>query len=429
MMITYRPAGIDPRELVAPDGSWVKPEVFSNSAIYDLELEKIFSKSWLLLCPESEIPNPGDFFATTMGEDPVLVVRQPDGSVAAMLNQCRHRGAALCRADQGNLKVFTCSYHGWSYDLAGKLVALPNEESFSTPVDRERWSARRVPCVTIDNGLVLGSFDPNARPFRETLGDAEWYWDAIFGRTEAGLEAIPGVFRWKLKCNWKLPAEQFTTDGMHFTISHISALIAIAEDFGGAPTGHPASPTFLFTNDFGHGVSIATDPPFAGFNDFSPALTKFQKSHRDAVVPKLGELRAHGTQILHSNFFPTLSYLPIQHTLRTWHPRGPDAIEVYAWTLVERDAPPEIREERRTVTGRTFGSTGIFEQDDSVNWGDVQRIVRGHNARSTELNYTMGRPGDFPGLPGKKQLTYSEEGGRALYRRWLQMLTAGDEAN
>jgi phenylpropionate dioxygenase-like ring-hydroxylating dioxygenase large terminal subunit len=414
----------DPRELVAPDGSWVKPDVFANPAIYELELQKIFSKCWLLLCPEAEIPNPGDFFATYMGEDPVLVVRQADGSVIALLNQCRHRGAALCRADQGNLKVFTCTYHGWSYDMSGKLVAIPNEDSFSSPVDRERWSARRVPRVTVDNGLVLGSFDPDAPPFRETLGDAAWYFDAMFGRTDAGLEAIPGAFKWKINCNWKLPVEQFTTDGMHFSISHISALIAIADEFKGAPAGAPGSPTYLFSNEFGHGVSIATDPAFAGFSDFSPSLTAFQRLHREAVLPKLGHMRANGSQILHSNIFPTLSYLPIQHTLRTWHPKGPDAIEVYAWTVVERDAPEEVRAERRIVTGRTFGSLGIFEQDDAVNWGDIQRTVRGLNARQTELNYMMGRSGEHPELPGKTHLTYSEEGGRAMYRRWLELLTA-----
>ena len=422
-MITARPS-VDPRAMIAHDGSWVRPEVFTDPAVYALELEKIFSASWLLLCPESEIPKPGDFFATYMGEDPVLVVRQPDMSVVALLNQCRHRGAALCRAEQGNLKVFTCTYHGWSYDTSGKLIAVPNEHGYDEPVARERWSARRVPKVTVESGLVLGSFDPNAVPFRESLGDAAWYFDAMFGRTEAGLEAIPGAFKWKLPCNWKLPVEQFTSDGLHFSISHISALIALGEDFGPQPKGPPATPTYLFSSEAGHGVSITTDPAYGGFNDFSPGLTAFASGHRHEAVAKLGELRARGSQILHCNFFPTLSYLPIQHTLRTWHPRGPGEIEVYAWTLVERDAPAEVREERRVVSGRTFGSLGIFEQDDAVNWSDIQRISRGRNARQTELNYTMGRAGQHPDLPGSTQLTYSESGARAMYRRWLELLTA-----
>jgi 3-phenylpropionate/trans-cinnamate dioxygenase alpha subunit len=361
-----------------------------------------------------------------MGEDPVLVVRQSDGSVIALLNQCRHRGAALCRSDEGNLKVFTCTYHGWSYDMSGKLIAVPNEDSFPELVDRERWSARRVPRVTVDNGLVLGSFDEHGPSFRESLGDAGWYFDAMFGRTDAGLEAIPGVFKWKLQCNWKLPVEQFTSDGMHFTISHISALIALAGEVkgGGGPPSPPATPSYLFSNPSGHGVSIATDPLYPQFSDFSPSLTAFQRTHRDATLAKVGAMRAHGSQILHGNFFPTLSYLPIQHTIRTWHPKGPNDTEVFAWTLVERDAPDPIREERRLITARTFGSMGIFEQDDAVNWADIQRIARGRQARSTQLNYTMGRAGEHPNLPGNTQLTFSDEGARALYRRWLELLTS-----
>ena len=423
-MITDRPTRRELRDLIAPDGSWIKPEVYSNPAIYELELEKIFSKCWLLLCPESEIPNPGDFFATHMGQDPVLVVRQPDGSVAAMLNQCRHRGASLCRSEQGNLKVFTCTYHGWSYDTTGKLVAVPNEDSYERPVDREKWSARLVPRITIDNGLVLGSFDPDAPPFRDTLGDAAWYFDALFGRTEAGLEAIPGAFKWRLQCNWKLPVEQFAGDGQHFTISHISALIALAGDVKPASPVPPATPAYLFSNEFGHGVSIATDPLYPQFGDFTPELTAFQNAYRERALPKLGEKRAYGTQILHSNFFPTLSYLPIQHTLRTWIPKGPGEIEVVAWTMIERDAPDSVREERRTITARTFGSMGIFEQDDAVNWADVQRAARGYNARRTELNYEMGRPARDPDLPGKTELTYSDEAARSIYRHWLDLLTA-----
>jgi hypothetical protein len=69
---------------------------------------------------------------------------------------------------------------------------------------------------------------------------------------------------------------------------------------------------------------------------------------------------------------------------------------------------------------------GIFEQDDATNWNDVQRILRGRNARRTELNYMMGREGSHPDLPGATQLVYSESGGRKMYRRWLQLLTAPD---
>lgn len=93
------------RSLVSPDASVINAGVYSDPEIYQLELEKIFARSWVLLCPEDQIPNAGDYFVSYIGEDPVIVSRQSDLSIAAFLNQCRHRGGALCRGESGNTKA------------------------------------------------------------------------------------------------------------------------------------------------------------------------------------------------------------------------------------------------------------------------------------------------------------------------------------
>ena len=96
-------------ELVRPEDGLVSRRIFIEDDIYQLELERVFARSWLFLCHESQLPNPGDFFSTYMGEDPVVVMRGKDGVIRAFLNSCRHRGMRVCRADEGNAAAFTCA--------------------------------------------------------------------------------------------------------------------------------------------------------------------------------------------------------------------------------------------------------------------------------------------------------------------------------
>ncbi|HLY47130.1 MAG TPA: Rieske 2Fe-2S domain-containing protein, partial [Stellaceae bacterium] len=86
-------------QLVDAERGLVSRRIFIEPELYEQELQQIFARCWLYLCHDSQIPLPGDFFTTTMGEDPVLVMRDTSGKVGAFLNVCRHRGNRLCRAE------------------------------------------------------------------------------------------------------------------------------------------------------------------------------------------------------------------------------------------------------------------------------------------------------------------------------------------
>ncbi|HET9549440.1 MAG TPA: Rieske 2Fe-2S domain-containing protein, partial [Candidatus Binatia bacterium] len=103
------------KSLIDPEGGLVDRRIFADREIYELERERVFARCWLYLGHECEIPHPGDFVTRYMGEEPVILCRDLHGSLRAHLNLCRHRGNRVCRADRGNAKLFTCSYHGWSY--------------------------------------------------------------------------------------------------------------------------------------------------------------------------------------------------------------------------------------------------------------------------------------------------------------------------
>src|SRR5215831_5984097 len=124
--------------------------IFSEQAVYDDEIEKIFGRAWLMIGHDSLVPAANDFFHTYMGEDPIILTRDREGRLHALLNMCRHRGNRVCRVDDGNAKRFMCTYHGWTYRNDGALEHVPGEseayyDALDRHVEREPPAVPRVP--------------------------------------------------------------------------------------------------------------------------------------------------------------------------------------------------------------------------------------------------------------------------------------------
>ncbi|MGE0059826.1 MAG: aromatic ring-hydroxylating dioxygenase subunit alpha, partial [Dehalococcoidia bacterium] len=155
----------------APNGL-VDRRIFSDQDIYALELEQIFARAWNFVAHDSMIPNPGDFFMTFIGEDRVIVVRDNEGNPQVVVNSCRHRGNAVCRAEEGHATSFMCTYHGWTYDLKGNLVGVPGfKEVYHEELDRENWGLIRAAQIDSYHGFIFANMDPEAPNLQEYLGD------------------------------------------------------------------------------------------------------------------------------------------------------------------------------------------------------------------------------------------------------------------
>jgi phenylpropionate dioxygenase-like ring-hydroxylating dioxygenase large terminal subunit len=402
----------------------LSPLIFSDPAIYERELERVFARSWLVVAHEGHLPTPGSYFASYMAEDPVIVVRQKDGSVKVLLNQCRHRGMKLCRTDAGQARGFTCSYHGWAYDLAGNLVNVPLQDLAFPTLDKAQWGVRQAR-VEIYKGLIFATWSPDAPPLREFLGDAAYYLDCVLDRSAEGFEPIGGVFKWRIPCNWKFAAEQFASDMYHATFSHSSPQLAM--EFEG-PRPDPAQMTGgQFRGANGHGCGFFLTDIQWGFrtaqsgervDDFDPAAPLAR------TTAQLGLPRALMTA-QHMTVFPNFSMLSTFDTFRIWHPRGPGETEVWAWGMVDKAATAAEREQARLSTLRTFSPAGTWEQDDGENWVEIQRVLRGAQARKTVFNAQMGqgRPAHAdPAFPGAIDTPYAEEAARGFYAHWQAMM-------
>ena len=134
------------RAVVDVERGMIGSEVYVNEAIYQQELEQIFARAWLFIGHESQVPNPGDFVVSRMGEEEVIMVRdRKDKRLHVFLNSCRHKGMKVCRYDDGNTLVFTCPFHGWSYDTDGRLVGVPYyDAAYHGEMDKSKWGLHEV---------------------------------------------------------------------------------------------------------------------------------------------------------------------------------------------------------------------------------------------------------------------------------------------
>ena len=282
----------DVTKLVDYENGLLDPRIYTDPDLYEAELEHVFGRCWLFLAHDSMIPKAGDFIQTYMAEDPVLVVRQADGSVKAFLNQCRHRGMRICRADLGSTKTFTCSYHGWAYDIAGRLINVPHEaDGYHSEIDKAEWGPIQVAQVASYKGLIFGTWDPTAPSLEDYLGDFKWYLDSFWDRWPGGTQVIGGVHKWVISCNWKFAAEQFASDMYHAEISHASAIMALAPQRqvsveeqaerrmqGGRQVSSPN----------GHGMGFFTTE---NFDQDGPLARDWVLSNREMLEERLGESR------------------------------------------------------------------------------------------------------------------------------------------
>ena len=195
------------------------PGAYTAEGFYAFEKEAIFYRTWLWLGHQSQIPNPGDYFAVAVADEPLLVVRQPDGEIRVMSAVCRHRGHPIAQRDgerAGNCSRFRCPYHSWTYGLDGRLLAAP---SMDRTVDPEVLKAEtRLPQFKIEifHGFIFTNFDPDAAPLAPTLGKLD---EELQGFGIADMVVMPPIVESNLPWNWKIMHENglepYHTDFVH----------------------------------------------------------------------------------------------------------------------------------------------------------------------------------------------------------------------
>ena len=209
-----------PKEGIARIPYWV----YSDPEIYAREQERIFcGASWSYVALDAELPHPGDFKRTFIGEKPVVVVRDQEGSVNVVENRCAHRGVQFCQKHLGNVPEFMCPYHQWTYDLKGNLIGVPfrrgvkKQGGMPADFDPKNHGLRKLK-VARRHGVIFASFAENIEGLDDYFGPSML---ALFDRVFDGRELrVLGYSRQLIPANWKLMFENIK-DPYHASLMHV----------------------------------------------------------------------------------------------------------------------------------------------------------------------------------------------------------------
>jgi phenylpropionate dioxygenase-like ring-hydroxylating dioxygenase large terminal subunit len=200
---------LDREWVKAPMARYYDPEVFAR------EQERIFLVLPQIAAHSSELPEAGNFLTTELAGKPLLLVRGEDGVARAFINVCRHRGARLVAEPTGCRKRFSCPYHAWTWDGAGKLIGVPHEKTGFPGLGREQFGLRAVACEEFGGWLWVSLASESDIDVRGHLGALQPEFDAI----DAGTHVIFESTTRDIDCNWKILVEG-GLEAYHFRVAH-----------------------------------------------------------------------------------------------------------------------------------------------------------------------------------------------------------------
>jgi salicylate 5-hydroxylase large subunit len=337
--------------------------IYTDQAIYARELERIFKgATWNYVGLECEIPKPGDFKRTFIGDQSVLIVRDQDAGVNALLNRCAHRGVQLCQQNRGSVGEFMCPYHQWVYDLRGKLLGVPFRRGVKgkggmpkdfSPADHSLKQIRS----TVRNGAIFATLGSATPDFESYLGPTLLaYYDRVFDGRKL---MLLGHMRQNISANWKLMLENIK-DPYHASLLHVFFVT-----FGLFRVDNPSK---VQMDASGLHTALISQRGAQEVNEGTAQMKSF-KSDLVLSDPRLldtvREFPGDATVVMHT-IWPNLILQQQSNTLATRQivPTGPQAFELH-WTFFGYETDDAQMTARRLRQANLMGPAGLVSMDDS----------------------------------------------------------------
>ncbi len=394
----------------------VHRDIYISQEVYQLEMKHLFANAWVFVGHESQTANKGDYFATQIGNQPVIQVRHSTGDIHVLYNRCPHKGTKIVIDRQGNTgKFFRCPYHAWSFKTDGCLLAIPLKKGYTDTGLDQTESAKGMKAVgAVHNyrGFIFARLAPEGISFEDYFGDSLSSIDNMVDRSPAGrLEVVGSPLRYLHHCNWKMLVEN-QTDTCHPMVAHESSAgtaVKLFEELD-LPEGSPKPAAmeiiapFMSAYEFFEDMGIRTWPNGHGHTGVHHSIHSDYSAvpgYFEAMVESYGEEKAKA--ILDENrhntvYFPNIMIKgPIQQ-LRNFIPLGADKtiVESYIYRLV--DAPDELTARTAMYNRMINAPTSIVGHDDlemyeraqegmmadGLEWVNIQRLRTGDEDFSKE---------------------------------------------
>lgn len=417
----------------------VHRDVYVSEEVFRLEMEQLFPNSWIYVGHDSQVPNAGDYYGTTIGTQPVLLVRHSDGKVHVLHNRCPHKGTRITSETCGNTgKFFRCPYHAWSFKTDGSLLAIPLKKGYeNTGFEQSQAASGMAPVRHVRNyrGFVFAKINDGGLDFEAFFGDSLSSFDNMIDRSPVGqLKVAGGVLRYMHNCNWKMLVEN-QTDTCHPMVAHESSAGTVVDVWKKAPSGTRKpmaveiiapfmSPYEFFENmgiriwDNGHGH---TGVHHSIHSDYSAVPGYFEK-----MTAAYGEDRAKA--ILNENrhntvYFPNIMIKgPIQ-LLRLFKPIAANKTLVESWTFQLVDAPDMLLERTLMYNRLINAPTSIVGHDDLEMYERAQEGL--HSNGNEWVNLQRLYSPDEAGQTNVAINGTSEWPMRHQFRAWTKFMTMG----
>jgi len=339
----------------------VHRDVYTDPEVFQLEMERLWSRTWIYVGHASQVPTAGDFITVDIAAKPVIMVRHTDGTVRVLMNRCAHKGTKVVSDLAGNTgKTFRCPYHAWTYRTDGSLINIPLREGYEgTRLAHETIGLEAVRNAETYRGFVFARLSAQGVGFRDYFGDSLSSIDNLADRSPAGeLELTGGCLRFLHNCNWKLFVENLN-DTMHPMIAHASSAGIAKKLWEGQPADRPKpmsieqiapfASDYKFFDDMGVRV-YAHGHSFSGVNFSIHSSYSSVPEYEAAMKKAYGDERARkilGTVRHNTVYYPSLTIKGAIQSIRVARPLAADKTLLESYTFRLKGAPDALLE--RTV--------------------------------------------------------------------------------